>query len=125
MGIAWMKSCGGLSGSAPTSQGATGIGGDGVVHFAGYRYWGADGSYQLTTPQGTTIGSTMAELSAAHGSNLVIPEDFDECVADWYVEIYGHGEPLPTHDLIVVLDGPPTDPTSRVTSFTIGVSLGC
>ncbi len=88
---------------------------DVVPHLAGWSYSG--GSPELTTPEGVTVGTIVAELEAAYGGALRFGSE--ACgVADAHHFVLDGG-------LGGWLGGPPADPAARVTGLWAGAGSSC
>jgi hypothetical protein len=96
---------------------------DGVSRFVGWVYSGAASGPLLTTPEGVTVGTTLAELRAAYGDALVVHDDEPYCDGgSWSFNVLRPG----TDDLALTgfFGEPPTE-DSEVGMLRVGLSPGC
>jgi hypothetical protein len=94
-----------------------------VSRFVGWVYSGAASGPLLTTPEGVTVGTTLAELRAAHGDALVVHDDEPYCDGgSWSFNVLRPG----TDDLALTgfFGEPPTE-DSEVGMLRVGLSPGC
>ncbi len=82
----------------------------GVPHFFAFSYTGAPPA--AATPEGITVGSTVAELRAAYGPDLALEEaSFDPSTGFWSVLLYpstglwGYTTGLGDDDLVTSING--------------------
>ena len=91
---------------------------DGRMHLIG---WGAferrtANGTRPATPEGITMGASVAELRAAFGPSLDLTVE-EGCGGAWWYFWVASESP---YDLLVSLTGPPTDTASRLDGMTAG-----
>jgi hypothetical protein len=96
---------------------------DGVEHLVAWRLVRGSQS-RLRTMAGVGIGDTLEVLSAAHGSQVVVPDSLDECLPQWYVWLNDPSADK-QHRVLVVFDGPVEDQDSLISLLRAGAGHGC
>jgi len=90
---------------------------------AGWSHWGSTVSL-LRTSQGIGMGDTMAELLAAHGDQVTLPDSADECMPAHYVWLNDPGADK-TRRVMIAFTGPLDNPDSVIGYMSAGASYGC
>ncbi len=95
---------------------------DGEQHLVGWSVWG-EPEVHLTTEGGIRIGSTYAELVAAHGDSVGDVVANEECMPPWYVWLDVPSSEMERR-MLVAFDGDPVT-GGRINSLSAGASEGC
>lgn len=96
---------------------------DGIEHFVGWI--AVESDRPLVTSEGVAVGAPAEALLTAHGGDVTVPAVLsDECMPSFYVWLDNPGPEI-DHRILVTLDGPVDDATSRITSMSAGASYGC
>jgi hypothetical protein len=96
---------------------------DGVSRFVGWQYFGSSAGPTLTTPEGVTVGTTLAELRVTYGDALVVHLLEPACGGgSWSFVVQRTG----TEDLLLtgLFAERPTDDT-EVWMLMAGLGVGC
>jgi hypothetical protein len=93
---------------------------DGVEHLVAWSRWDAT-TAAVHTSAGIGLGATFEELVAAHGDQVEVPPEQDECLPTWYVWL---NDPSANHRLLVAFDDDPLQ-GGRISYMSAGAGEGC
>ena len=100
---------------------------DELVHFSGWSYTSsANANLTISTPEGVSVGDTLAEVSTAYGDRLVVSDDV--CGPAFYLEPQVSAEVTDDarrYRIALEFGGPPSSDQSTLSALHAGLSPGC